>query len=238
VRNISHLTASPEDSLWLYESSFLKYGMQEPTWKIMCQSDETMFRSRLYRLFLKRSMNTKELHRLKNLLEDCCRMEYSFFDGSIKQSIRCKSLDDLELLHRRLIEIQLNVDEEAQTFPLPPIAGNELIQPIVTFYDLKREGLEQQSCISSYGDRISSGHYYVYKMDYPQRVTIGLKIDSVGNVTCDDIRLKHNDEASDEVYSLVESWLYAANKRCFVDELGIDDVEWFSDEILFPSYNY
>lgn len=205
-----YLTTCLADTLDLYESSFLKYALHEPSWAFMRQMNQAMFRSPLCLSYLNRCAESWEFHKLQNLFEDCCRMEMTFFNGSTKQTIRCKRLNDLEVLHQRLIELQWGADakdEQSATYPLPPILGTKTIKPIESFHELKKEGMEQQNCVGSYDQRISIGSYYVYKMLQPQRATIGLKIDMDGNISCDDIKLKYNDEASDEVYHIVESWL-------------------------------
>ncbi len=233
-----HLTICPVNALSLYQSSFLKYGLHEPSWKFMCQMNQAMFCSALCLSYLRRSAESWEFHKLQNLFEDCCRIEATFFDSSTKQTVRCKRFNDLEWLHQRLIELQLTADAENEhdaIYPLPPILGTKTIKPIESLYELRKEGMEQQNCVGSYDHRISTGFYYVYKMLQPQRATIGLKIDMDGAISCDDIKLKYNDEASEEVYEIVESWLHhAVGKTCTVDELGINDVAWFNHQTLFP----
>lgn len=60
--------------------------------------------------------------------------------------------------------------------PYPvPLLGNDNIHPIIDYYDLEQEGVEQKHCIGVYHNRIMSDRYIAFRMFKPQRLTIGLR---------------------------------------------------------------
>ncbi|MAE20370.1 hypothetical protein CMK12_15815 [Candidatus Poribacteria bacterium] len=103
-------------------------------------------------------------------------------------------------------------------FPRPPLEGNDVIQPIRTFYHLCCEGQEMQHCVSSYSEKVMRGESYIYRYLGAQRATIELicqySVWSIGQ-----IKGHNNDGATEQTIQAVKHWFdqYEYSTQSFID---------------------
>ena len=94
---------------------------------------------------------------------------------------RFNSLRQLEAVHddlsrqeeRRWERARLTrLYEPLPTFPYPPYAGTDNIQPILTPNDLHAEGREMGHCVGVYDERVARGQCFIYRVTSPVRATM------------------------------------------------------------------
>ena len=102
------------------------------------------------------------------------------------------SIDSVREFHNRVLEETLRRSEAAKRrartktkqgrklkpgeFPLPPVPGTNDIIPLTTKVALRAEGFGQKNCAGSYGRRVRSGSIYIYKVLFPDRATLAIKM--------------------------------------------------------------
>lgn len=144
-----------------------------------------------------------------------------------------KSLADLKYLHERFIRWLMRADhyEEIKkvVFPAPPFlktvikkeAGEEFgIFPLENGAALWREGEEMNHCIAGYTEQIvnAKGSRYAYHVKLPHEPAATLLIGSAGFVWyTEELKGKHNQDASDYVELWVKKWLASQTKAFSTD---------------------
>ena len=100
----------------------------------------------------------------------------------------------------------LDIDEDAPYDT--PLQGNEFIQPISCFSELRQEASEQIHCIAVYHNRIQKGAYLAFRMNEPERLTIGIRKTLLGQFpyVIDQICGKRNRRPSEESRDLIQQW--------------------------------
>lgn len=85
---------------------------------------------------------------------------------------------------------------------------NCVIEPILNYDEIVKEGRELAHCIASYHNRALQGRYCVFRMLSPERVTIGVqvRIGQKPKFTIDQIRGYKNSSVSYETRQLVIKW--------------------------------
>ncbi|GGP55155.1 hypothetical protein GCM10009347_22410 [Shewanella algicola] len=129
------------------------------------------------------------------------------------------SFDELERLHQQWIDQRNDIERlehrpvDADT-PYPQLIASEPNFVAIDNYDaLIHEGMTQKHCIAVYHNRIVAGHYCAFKMDHPQRVTIGVKVNKrIGMLELDQIKGIRNAIATNETQELVYAWFERVKK--------------------------
>lgn len=111
------------------------------------------------------------------------------------------------------------VTKYGEIFPEPPLAGNEAIEPIITYASLKEEGKSMHHCVSSYAPEVFIGKKYVYRVNRPSRATLEIVIRKSMNAKGEEVRL----------YSMGELKGYCNNVVPAETETAVR--EWFTKEI-------
>jgi len=145
------------------------------------------------------------------LLVDVHKME----GVSSDRILNCSSISALSVLHDKdLLEktrrelVSILGTEEQIALPRPPLPEIDEIEAIKTVADLSQEAGYMGNCIWTYLPRILAGQYYVYHMNYPEHLTIGLAIARTGEITLDEIKSFGNKEPqSPEAMTIVRAWL-------------------------------
>lgn len=145
------------------------------------------------------------------LIDDCRRMAAQLGVHNMLQRIgQCKHQDQLQLLHDDLVT-RINSNKTTRlpdvNYGPPPFAGTEHIIPVTTSAELSEEGKQQRHCVVSYHDRIFRGRYYVYRITYPQRATLGLKLSYGFKPQLDQLKGFANQAVSEPTSQAVLSWL-------------------------------
>lgn len=97
---------------------------------------------------------------------------------------RLSSVEDLVALHDAWVARQIDIRFEAMKperteVPYPKCLANGYgISQIVDFEDLCAEAKVQLHCIAVYHNRIAAGHYAAFRMESPERMTIGISINA------------------------------------------------------------
>ncbi|MDO6620140.1 PcfJ domain-containing protein [Shewanella sp. 6_MG-2023] len=129
------------------------------------------------------------------------------------------SFDELEGLHQRWIDLRNDIDR-LESRPVdadvqyPQFIASEPNFVAIDNYDaLIHEGMTQKHCIAVYHNRIVSGHYFAFKMERPQRVTIGVKVNKrIGMLELDQISGIRNAIATNETREIVYMWFERVKK--------------------------
>lgn len=136
------------------------------------------------------------------------------------------TLDELERLHQQWIDIR-NATRLSESRPVdadtpyPQLISSEPNFVAIDNYDaLLREGMDQKHCIAVYHNRIVAGHYCAFKMEHPQRVTIGVKVNKrIGMLELDQISGIRNAMATNETRELVYAW-FARVKKTYMQRFN------------------
>jgi len=180
--------------------------VDEPLAKLLCRYPE-LVATRLINSYQQNQWQ----HNIYTLLEDISQMAAGVGEANIMQRVgQCTSFEQVERLHDRLV-YELN-QRDPKTLPdvdyqEPPFEGTEHIIAITKSQDLLNEGKEQLHCITSYHKRIFNKQYYVYRITYPQRATLGLILQKGYKPQLDQLKLKRNHRVSEETSQYVLKWL-------------------------------
>ena len=135
-----------------------------------------------------------------------------------RQLANCISANAVHNIHDRLVaetnrynpnpyNILLDDKGSAAPFPPPPHPGTYLIRPIENQEALAEEGREMQHCVYSYIRDIQTGKYYVYHMQSPRPVTIGVRVRDGKILSYDQIKGRRNRRATVEELEIVTGWI-------------------------------
>lgn len=165
--------------------------------------------------FFKTMEEQQDMHEIKKYVIDTLNMaERLRVNNARTRILDCRDLNEITIFHDQLV-VQINAIHQTNRrlheellkapFPSPPFEDDLGISAITTFKELELEGQEMQHCISSYQIRIIKGQYYAYKVDKPERATIGLHIVR-GKWAIDQIKLACNARPSDETKEHIYKW--------------------------------
>ena len=120
---------------------------------------------------------------------------------------RLTSLQQLRRIHDELSQLDWTSDLP-EDFPAPPLSGGEGIEPLRTRTQLRVEGYEQKNCVHSYAGRILDGTYYVYSVQTPERITVGIKKTGRKRWVIDQVYQSCNRPVADAVRLEIETKLF------------------------------
>lgn len=91
-------------------------------------------------------------------------------------------------------------------FPSAPLAGNDHITPLTSWYDLFDEGIVMRHCVGSYGPQIARGKVFIYRMTQPQRLTIAIQ--PAGNRwRIEQVKGFYNQPPTKDALNVIYDWL-------------------------------
>lgn len=93
---------------------------------------------------------------------------------------------------------------ENQLFPEPPIPGNDVIIPIETLLELRREGQVMRHCVASYEESIRRGTCYIYRVMAPERATLSI---NPSTLMIREFKLKRNHRPSNGSWNSAKKWI-------------------------------
>ena len=154
-------------------------------------------------------------HETLRCFEDVVQM---LFD--LEPLFNCRTAAGLWRLHDRVVAdlnaddgFRLLRDESGRVLELPaqPLLGNEVIQPLTTQQQIVDEGRAMKHCVASYIRRVIEGEYYLYRMEEPERLTIGIRVlrgsgGGPGQCLLREVRGKCNRYPADASMRLIEDW--------------------------------
>lgn len=136
-------------------------------------NDKADFERLSMRFFMEMLEDVAEAKGIRRILRDTMRMDQQRGGGYVPNSIR--SIRRLREVHDDLARpLRGAILARDREFPKPPYAGTAYLLPMTTMHELIREGNEMRHCVASYGDMISEGKYYVYRVLKPVRATLGI----------------------------------------------------------------
>lgn len=111
-------------------------------------------------------------HRLRDLVKDLDDLDAA---ERVRLLRMVKGVTNWADLDRRLREGTRRI-LRSRPFPLPPIPGDDLLQPILDGDDLAREGRDLRHCAGGYGDEVRLGQCYFYRWLGAERATVELAL--------------------------------------------------------------
>ena len=139
---------------------------------------------------------------------------------------RLDSLGQLQALHDRWTDMRqqmlssrykpMNTDTVYQQ----PLALADDIDAIVDYDDLCKEGEELAHCIAIYHNRIVSGHYFVYRFNGSERMTVGIRAANGKRFPfeIDQISGYRNQRPSECTRQLVQAW-FEQNRQDYFNQM-------------------
>lgn len=166
-----------------------------------------------------------EQRALKQLIEGCVRMYQTGEER--RQLLQCHDYAAVERLHDRWMH-QLNRYEQGRLrsgiiltdsvgqplpFPAPPHPGTEQIQPVTSPQALAEEGARMHHCVRSYTRDVQQGFYYVYHMELPEPITIGLNLRNGRILQVDQIKGESNATPPAAAVTAVHQWFQQVKRE-------------------------
>lgn len=145
--------------------------------------------------------------------------------------------DQVLEMHHDLVGQMQAIELADLPLPPPPVAGTEAIIPITTVEDLAEEGRHQKNCVASYLRDIHRGRVFVYRMLWPERATVSLRV--IGRETLhwviDQVFLAQNQDPSPVTLHAVRTWFAASNCAPPKGQISAEPevIEGFGDDIPF-----
>ena len=99
-----------------------------------------------------------------------------------------------------------------QPFPPPPVPGTDMIIPLTSFAELKKESLLQRNCVgksTSYAARVLQGTHYIYRVLAPTHHTLCIGRRGHGIWVIEELKGYANAAALASTRQLVQVWLRA-----------------------------
>ena len=166
---------------------------------------------------------------LANVLENIeCRWEFEDTCQYIVDALRmencvlrlreCKSVTSVRRLHDRITD-NMNRNEQSRRillrdtdgsvipFPPAPHQGTHLIKPVATDDELVKEGSQMLHCVASYANRVQKGEYYVYHMEDPEPLTIGVFVEKGKLLALDQVKGIRNRQPQPEAMLMIKDWV-------------------------------
>lgn len=178
------------------DKNLVKYLLSKPA----------LMRAKFFRQYEK----SFDWHDFKMLITDTIRMADLVGNDEVKKDIfECSSINCLIRLHDKLA-YEVNVlnyrEVEFGDTSEPPIPSTKDIVFISNSGELNIEGVSMKHCVFSYQEKLQSGQYYVYRLLKPERATVGIERVACNSFVIDQIKLKCNQQPSDETIRLVYEW--------------------------------
>ncbi len=117
-------------------------------------------------------------------------------------------------------------DGQNDPFPGPPYPEEDWITPIRTPAELIREAEEQHNCVAAYIDDARERGSYFYRVLSPERATLELFLDDLGNWRLYDIRTIDNGASSAATWRAAHDWLRGWPVEVVEGPESWDQVPW------------
>ena len=137
----------------------------------------------------------------------------------------CSNVEAVERIHNNLVHSLNELNErqreendlhykekQATPFSTPPHPGTDLITPITTPDELSSEGRYMAHCAASYRDCVHDGEYYFYRMESPERLTIGVIVTDGKITALDQVKARFNKNPDRDIKAIVDDWFITTQK--------------------------
>jgi len=147
-----------------------------------------------------------------------CRMTrdtLAMTNGNAQPLSRVNSQPALQQLHDRLVrEFNSGVREDQAKillqkhgkYPSPPVPTLDGIEPITSWLELLEEGAIMRHCVGSYDRQVAEGEVFIYRMVYPERLTVSL-IYRNNRWMVGEARRRRNGNPSPKVMEFIRRWV-------------------------------
>ncbi|MCW7554437.1 PcfJ domain-containing protein [Endozoicomonas gorgoniicola] len=98
----------------------------------------------------------------------------------------------------------------SQGKPKAEVANPQLEQDIRSLVDPESEGRRMEHCVGSYIRTVQGGNYFVYHMESPESLTIGVRVRQGCITNYDQIEGVRNGRPTEEAKNKVLAWITAA----------------------------
>lgn len=152
---------------------------------------------------------------------------------------RFSSLRQLEAVHDDLSrqeerqwerERLTRQNEPPTSFPYPPYAGTENIQPILTPDDLHAEGREMGHCVGVYDERVARGQCFIYRVTSPVRATMEIFLPARNRWSPGQLLQARNKPVPKNVAIQLFGELFASGKYVAGEKVELMDEGWTPEE--------
>jgi hypothetical protein len=122
-----------------------------------------------------------------------------------------KSITQLRRYHAETWADYQKLDKlrkEHGVLPPPPLPGLKgKIVPLRTQAELVGEGREQKNCVATYAAGVAAGKCFIYRVLYPSRATLCIRLQSDGNWGISQLEASCNRKADTATHEFVKQWL-------------------------------
>ena len=152
---------------------------------------------------------------------------------------RFSSLRQLEAVHDNLSRLEerqwqrerlTRQNEPQPSFPYPPYAGTENIQPILTADELHAEGREMGHCVGIYDEQVARGHCFIYRVTSPVRATMEIFLSARHRWSPGQLSQARNIPVPRNVAIQLFGELFASGKYVAEEKVELMDEGWTPEE--------
>ena len=152
---------------------------------------------------------------------------------------RFSSLRQLEAVHDNLSRLEerqwqherlTRQNEPQPSFPYPPYAGTESIQPILTADELHAEGREMGHCVGIYDEQVARGHCFIYRVTSPVRATMEIFLSARHRWSPGQLLQARNKPVPKNVAIQLFGELFASGKYVAEEKVELMDEGWTPEE--------
>lgn len=149
------------------------------------------------------------------------------------------SLRQLEAVHDNLSRLEerqwqrerlTRQNEPQPSFPYPPYAGTENIQPILTADELHAEGREMGHCVGIYDEQVARGHCFIYRVTSPVRATMEIFLSARYRWSPGQLLQARNKPVPNNVAIQLFGELFASGKYVAKEKVELMDEGWTPED--------
>jgi len=148
--------------------------VQRPLWQgMLClvnahtQATDLSWTCRMIRDTLNLAGGNEQVLAQVNSREDLQDQHDRFIDRFNRQNHRNSE--------EKRIELAQELEDEHGDYPQPPVTPPEGIEPLASWLELLEEGATMRHCVGSYDMAVAWGEVFIYRMVWPERLTISLE---------------------------------------------------------------
>lgn len=148
--------------------------VQRPLWQgMLClvnahtQATDLSWTCRMIRDTLNLAGGNEQVLAQVNSREDLQDQHDRFIDRFNRQNHRNSE--------EKRIELAQELEDEHGDYPQPPVTPLEGIEPLASWLELLEEGATMRHCVGSYDMAVAWGEVFIYRMVWPERLTISLE---------------------------------------------------------------
>jgi len=157
----------------------------------------------------------------------------------MQQLLKSNTINDIQRLYAKSVDQVRKMKKTAELgeiFPVPPLQNTSSIIAIKTYQELQQEGEQQDNCIVDYYREIVEGRYFVCKILKPERATLGVFIEYIGEklqLKLDEVKRYRNQEVDFYTEESVLNWLKRKARHSRFVRSTNDDNQYIDPQIFY-----